>query len=76
MAYQPTPTLSLKGAAARIGLVRGSHLLLDNGLARFDAPGLADVGVLGEAVGSPHDVGAQPQLGITATAIVSRHLSL
>ena len=53
-----------KRSGASIGLVRSGDLLLDNGLARFNAPGLADVGVLREAIGGPHDVGAQSQFGI------------
>ena len=50
--YQPTPTESAKWRRARPLLVVRGHVLLDDRLQRPDAPRLADVRMLREAVGA------------------------
>ena len=65
------PTESSKWRRPRSGDELGRDVLLDHGPEGVDAPRLADVGVLREAVGRAHDVGPQPQLrGAEPVAVV------
>ena len=61
--YQPTPTEFVEMRGRRALLEMRRYVLLDHGAQSLDAPRLADVGKLREAVRRAHDVGPQLELG-------------